>query len=212
MKKCRKCGAVQNDDRTTCVDCGAMLGRPMTEAEEAKAEAVLDDKLDGMAERAQDFYVSIPQKVMGILCILGVIAAVVMLNLVGVEKPKLEELVPEHIQIFRHDGGTTIAYGFDPVTGENYEEEIPQYYYTRNRQLEKSAKAALLAGFFCAVAAPALLFPRFIWWLDTLKYRLWYDWEPSPPWFVVSGRKIVAYLIAVIGISGVIYSYFLYFG
>jgi hypothetical protein len=135
-----------------------------------------------------------------------------MLNLVGVEKTKLEELVPEHIQIFRHDGGTTIAYGFDPVTGENYEEEIPQYYYTRNRQLERSATAALLSGVFCAVAAPALLFPRFIWWLDTLKYRLWYDWEPSPPWFVVSGRKIVAYLIAVIGIGGVIYSYFLYFG
>jgi hypothetical protein len=149
---------------------------------------------------------------MGILCILGVIAAVVMLNLVGVEKPKLEELVPEHIQIFRHDGGTTIAYGFDPVTGENYEEEIPQYYYTRNRQLERSATAALLSGVFCAVAAPALLFPRFIWWLDTLKYRLWYDWEPSPPWFVVSGRKIVAYLIAVLGIGGIIYSYFLYFG
>ena len=212
MKKCKKCGAVQSDDRTVCLDCGAMLGRPMTEAEEAQAEAVLDDRLDGLAERAQDFYVSIPDRVMGILCILAAVAAAVMLGLVSAEKPELEELVPDHIKIFRHAGGTTIAYGFDPVTGENYEEEIPQYYYIRGAELEKTAMAALLAGVFCAVAAPSLLVPKFIWWLDTLKYRLWYDWEPSPPWFVVSGRKVVAYLIAVIGIGGVIYSYFLYFG
>ena len=76
---------MQSDDRTTCVDCGTVLGRSMTEAEEAHAEAVLDDRLDGLAERTQDFYVSIPEKIMGILCILGVFAAVVMLNLVGVE-------------------------------------------------------------------------------------------------------------------------------
>ena len=51
MKKCRKCGAVQNDDRTTCVDCGTVLGRPMSEEEEAIAEAALDDRLEGLAER-----------------------------------------------------------------------------------------------------------------------------------------------------------------
>lgn len=211
MKKCRKCGAIQSDDRTVCLDCGTMLGRPMTDAEEAQAEAALDDRLDGLAERAQDFYVSIPQKVMGILCIVAAVAAIVMLGLVSAEKPKLEELVPEHIKIFHHAGGTTIAYGFDPVTGENYEEEIPQYYFSRGTELEKSAMAALLAGIFCITAAPLLLVPRFIWWLDTLKYRLWYNWEPSPPWFVVSGRKVVSYLIAAIGMIGVIYSYFLYF-
>jgi len=211
MKKCKKCGAIQSDERTVCLDCGTMLGRPMTESEEAQAEAALDDKLDGMAERAEDFYVSIPQKVMGILCILGVIAALVMLNLVSAEKVKLEELVPDHIQIFRHEGGTTTLLGFDPMTGENYEEDIPPYYYSRRRELEKSAEAALLSGILCVAAVPLLLFPKFVWWFDTLKYRLWYDWEPSPTYFSEMVRKIAGFVFFSIGLIGVIYSYFLYF-
>ncbi|MBQ9717817.1 MAG: hypothetical protein IJV76_07470 [Clostridia bacterium] len=211
MKKCKKCGAVQSDERSVCIDCGTLLGRPMSEAEEAQAEAALDDRLDGMAERAQDFYVSVPEKVMGILCILGVIAAVVMLGLVSAEKPKLEELVPDHIQIFRHEGGTTILRGFDPVTGENYEEDIPPYYYSRRNELENIAKTALLSGILCVTAAPLLLFPKFVWWLHTLRYRLWYDWEPSPTWFALMFPKIFAYIFAVCGIGGVIYSYFIYF-
>ena len=212
MKKCKKCGAVQSDERTTCVDCGTVLGRPMDEAEEAQAEAALDDRLDGLAERAEDFYVSIPEKVMGILCIIAAVAAIVMLGLVSVESPKLEKLVPEHIQIFHYVGGTSYAVGFDPVTGKAYEEEIPQYYFIRSTELEKAATAALCAVGLCAVAAPSLLVPKFIWWLDTLKYRLWYDWQPSPTWFMVSGRKIAAFVTAVGGLIGVIYSYFLYFG
>ena len=34
MKKCKKCGALQSDDRSVCLDCGSVLGRPMTEEEE----------------------------------------------------------------------------------------------------------------------------------------------------------------------------------
>lgn len=211
MKKCKKCGAVQNDERTTCVDCGAMLGRPMTEAEEEQSEAELDDRLDGMAERTQDFYVSLPEKIMGILCILGVIAAVMMLNLVGAEKPKLEELVPEHMMITHSGFGTVTAMGFDPGTGEFYEEEIPDYYYTRRRELNNAAQAGLCGLIASAMAVPMLLVPRFIWWLDTLKFRLWYDWEPSPTYFSTMVRKILSYLLSAVGIGGVIYSYFLYF-
>ena len=44
MKKCKKCGALQSDDRSVCLDCGSVLGRPMTDAEEAAAEEALDDK------------------------------------------------------------------------------------------------------------------------------------------------------------------------
>ena len=38
MKKCKNCGALQSDDKTTCLDCGTLLGRPMTEEEEEAAE------------------------------------------------------------------------------------------------------------------------------------------------------------------------------
>lgn len=202
---------MQNDDRTTCVDCGAMLGRPMTEAEEAQAEAVLDDKLDGMAERAQDFYVSIPQKVMGILCILGVIAAVVMLNLVGVEKTALKKQAPEHTTIISVSGAIVSATAFDPETGEMYEPEISKIWYRRSSVLEDAAAAALIGMMSCIFAAPALLFPKLVWWLGTLKFRLWYDWEPSPTYFHVVMNKIAGYVFFGIGIGGVIYSYFLYF-
>ena len=212
MKKCKKCGAVQSDERTTCVDCGKMLGRPMTEAEEAQAEAALDDRLDGLAERAQDFYVSIPEKVMGILCIIGVIAAVVMLNLVGVEKTSLEKLVPEHVMITHSGLGTATAFGFDPGTGEFYEEQVPQYYYTRHRELENAGTAALIGMMSCIFAVPALLFPKFMWWFGTLKFRLWYEWEPSPTYFYLVTRKIAAFVLFGIGVICVIYSYFLYFG
>ena len=57
MQKCRKCGTVQDDSRSTCIDCGAVLPKPMTDEEEKAHEEALDDRLDGMAERTEDFYV-----------------------------------------------------------------------------------------------------------------------------------------------------------
>lgn len=81
MKKCHNCGAVQGDDRTTCIDCDSALGRPISEAEEKRIDESIDDKLDSMAERAQDFYVPIHEKIMGILSIIGVIATIVLLIL-----------------------------------------------------------------------------------------------------------------------------------
>ena len=211
MKKCKKCGAVQSDDRTVCLDCGAVLGRPMTEAEEERTEAALDDRLDGLAERTQDFYVSIPEKIMGILCILGVIAAVVMLNLVGVEKSRLVKQVPDYVSVTTVGGAVITATAFDPETGELYDAEIPQAWYDRRSQLENAATAALLGLAACLGAAPLLLIPKVVWWLDTLKFRLWYDWEPSPTYFSTVVRKSAAYAFFAVGIGGVIYSYFLYF-
>ncbi len=212
MKKCKKCGAVQSDDRSTCVDCGTVLGRPMDEAEEAQAEAALDDRLDGLAERAQDFYVSIPEKVMGILCIIAVVAAVVMLNLVGVEKTSLDKQVPDYVMMTSAGGAFITATAFDPETGELYDAEIPQSWYTRHSELEDAGLSALVGLIACVGAAPMLLVPRFMWWLDTLKYRLWYEWEPSPTYFATVVRKGMTYLLFAMGLIGVIYSYFLYFG
>lgn len=202
---------MQSDDRMTCIDCGAMLGRAMTEAEEARVDAMLDDRLDGMAERAQDFYVSIPDKVMAILCILAAIAAVVMLNLVGVEKTSLEKQVPEHMMMMSANGAVVSATGFDPQTGELYEVEIPQSWYRRHSKLEDAATAALIGLLACVMAAPMLLVPRLVWWLDTLSYRLWYESEPSPTYFWTVARKVMMYLLFAAGVGGVIYSYFLYF-
>ncbi len=86
MKKCKKCGALQSDDRSVCLDCGSVLGRPMTDAEEEAAEEALDDKLETMAERTEDFYVPLRDKIMGVICIIGIIAAFVLMGIAGGEK------------------------------------------------------------------------------------------------------------------------------
>ncbi len=45
MKKCKKCNTVQNDNRSVCVECGAVLGKSMTKDEEYEVKASLEEKL-----------------------------------------------------------------------------------------------------------------------------------------------------------------------
>ena len=55
MKKCTKCGAIQNRSRHYCIDCGEKLGKPLSEAEAFVIEERLDNMLEDMSERAEDF-------------------------------------------------------------------------------------------------------------------------------------------------------------
>ena len=84
MKKCRKCGAVQDDSHSTCIDCGAVLPNPMSDAEEEAHEEeaheeALDDKLYGMAERAEDFYVPVWAKILGFVCVACFVGTILFL-------------------------------------------------------------------------------------------------------------------------------------
>jgi hypothetical protein len=65
MKKCSKCGLVQ-DDRHQCIDCGAVLGESMPEADEERYLEELSDKVDGMSDSCEEFYVSPKQRWFGI--------------------------------------------------------------------------------------------------------------------------------------------------
>ncbi|MBE6551016.1 MAG: hypothetical protein E7665_02650 [Ruminococcaceae bacterium] len=78
MKKCKKCNTVQNDSRSVCVECGAVLGRPMTEDEEYEVKVSLGEKLDDLAEQSDDFYVPIKDRIIGVLCIIGGIASLIL--------------------------------------------------------------------------------------------------------------------------------------
>lgn len=84
-------------------------------------------------------------------------------------------------------------------------------YYLRRRKLNDAGLVALIGLIACIGAAPMFLVPRFVWFIDTLKYRLWYDWQLSPTFFATVMRKIAAYVFFAVGMIGVIYSYFLYF-
>lgn len=79
MKKCRKCGAVQDDSHATCIDCGAVLPNPMSDAEEEVHEEALDDKLYGMAEGTDDFYVPVWAKILGCICVACFVGTVLFL-------------------------------------------------------------------------------------------------------------------------------------
>ncbi len=218
MKKCQKCGAIQNDDRTNCLDCGALLGKPLSEAEADAVEDRLDDQLYAMSERAQDFYVSVPDKIMGILCIVIAVASLVMLNLVSVSKANIEKQNPyanEHILATYVNGAISHAIGFDPVTGESFEpseEELRVWgmWSARLDRLENAASGALIALVSAVGAFPSLLFPRFVWYMDTLKYRLWFDTDPTPSFFYIAMMKFWRYVFFVIAAVGIAYAYFVY--
>ena len=80
MKICGKCGAHQSDDRSTCLDCGAILGRPLSESEERELNDDISDALTGMSERTEDFYVSPLDRVLGIVSIVLAVAMVILLS------------------------------------------------------------------------------------------------------------------------------------
>lgn len=79
MKKCPKCGTVQSDDRSMCVDCDAHLGAKMSETDEAELNEEMKEKISSLTERADDFHVSLFDKILLVLNILMVIAQIVLI-------------------------------------------------------------------------------------------------------------------------------------
>ena len=77
MKKCSKCGLVQ-DDRRQCIDCGAVLGESLSEADEERYLEELSDTVDEMSDRCVEFYISPKQRWFGIGGAAAAILAVVI--------------------------------------------------------------------------------------------------------------------------------------
>ncbi|HAN21230.1 MAG: hypothetical protein A2Y15_06675 [Clostridiales bacterium GWF2_36_10] len=73
MKKCKKCGIVQNDERTICIECGNFLGKPLSKEESKHYNEEITDKVNDLTERADDFYITSWDKIMGGLCFGGII-------------------------------------------------------------------------------------------------------------------------------------------
>lgn len=73
MKRCKKCGALQNDSHVVCIDCGGILGPPLSKQEEKEAELEVSKKINDLNNKKDYFYVSKPDKAVGILLILGAV-------------------------------------------------------------------------------------------------------------------------------------------
>ena len=202
MKKCKNCGALQNDDNSTCIDCGAVLGKALSEAEAAEINESLDNKLDGMSERTEDFYVSLRDKIMGVLSVIGIIAAIVLLVLVGRENDRINAEIPDGVIVDRGSGFTTIL--SDGEVDYTYPSAL-------KRKLDNVGMSALIS-LVCLIAAfPMLIVPKFMWFIDTLRYRMFYNWDTTPSYFALVVRKAFTYIFFVVGIIGVIYGYWQFF-
>lgn len=78
MKICEKCRCQNADTRVFCVDCGATLGEKLSEAQEAIHQQELSENIEKMYNRTDPLYVSVFDKVVGILALLGCVTAVVL--------------------------------------------------------------------------------------------------------------------------------------
>ena len=183
MKKCDNCGAVQSDDRTTCIDCGTYLDRPLTNAEEEKAEAEMDAALAHSLDPTDNFTVPRRDKIMGWIALGGVVVCIVLLIIIGVMEgkyqPEYPDVNPMHESIY---GITYLDPEKGPVTVRNP-------YVEQNRALERAANFAFAGIFLFAISAVAFSFPRLMWHMDTARVRR-YAWEELTPtrWWVISNR------------------------
>ena len=78
MKLCEKCHAQNADTRVFCVDCGATLGEKLSDAQEAIYQQELNENIEKMYNRTDPLYVSLFDKVVGVLSLLGCVASVVL--------------------------------------------------------------------------------------------------------------------------------------
>jgi len=202
MKKCKNCGAILSDDKTVCLDCGATLGRSMTDAEEEIANETFESKLDNMTEQTDVFYIPLRDKLLSIVCLFGVVAAVILMIFVDQAKDSLLNEIPDNVKV---------------IVGKDITEVISDgnsdYIYPSRRMDELSGAAvSALAGILAfIVSALMLLAPRLMWLLSTWQYSLFYGWDTSPSYWILKIRKFVTYLLFVIGVFAVSYGWLLYF-
>lgn len=194
MKICGKCGAHQSDDRSVCLDCGAMLGKPLSESEERELNEELSDALHGMSERTEDFYVSPLDRVLGIVSVVLAAAMVILLSYCGSRLSALDNALPEgtvrqgeYFAVFNPSNDSWGMTNVHPNAGAIQAYEKPVFY-------------ALIALVCLILSALDLLIPKIMWFFETLRYRLWFDADPSPSDFYLITTKIFKYGIFFVGV------------
>lgn len=207
MKICKKCGAVQDDSRVSCLDCGALLGKPVSEAEESRVEAELGDAIDSMGERTEPYYVSAVDKILALVGIAAVVAVIVILSLTNAEKDKIKSQLPgdyypgEFIFYVEEDGYLTAS---NAAPGEIQE------------KLDRCGKIGVYAiiGLFCLAGAVIyLLFPKFVWLADTMRLRLYIDESNlSPSWGYLFRVRLIKYGLFGVGMAMAAAAVLAYFG
>ncbi len=196
MKKCKKCGAIQSDDRNLCIDCGELLGESVSEAEAARAEAEFADKIDTLGDRTEDFHVSARERVLGIV---SIVLAVLMLVSVWISGARLGEIRAKlSVTVMRSDDDSGVK---DFLWIDDIIEADPATVaaIAQSESLERALLYGLIGAFCFGVAATLFLVPKLVWFLSTLRYRLWFDLDTSPSDFALGFIKLSKYAVFVLG-------------
>lgn len=199
MKKCDNCGAVQGNHRTVCVDCGERLGRPMSTAEAQAHEAELSERLYSMSERTEDFYVSPVARVLGIVSILCALVLILTVPLLSGRIDAAQNAYLAEMGAVQVGDGSYVIQRGDSVGMHTGVMRSPEA-----EALESAVYAALIGIFCFVVAALFLLIPQVMWWLETLRYRLWFDADPSPSFYATAVYAVIKYGCFGLGIAALI--------
>lgn len=174
----------------------------MTEDETALADAELDDRLDGMAEKTEDFYVPLRDKIMGILSFVGMVAAIVLFILcVSVR----EKILDDMFDALKVPGGTAaiVTVSGDIAPGEHIPSAVHQ-------TIETAIPLSAISLVSLPFAGIMLLFPKFMWQIGTLRYRVFYGWDTPPSDFAIILRKVATYILFAIGMGSLLWAYWVY--
>ena len=159
MKQCEKCGAIQGDNRTVCVDCGAFLGEPLSAREEERANAEISETVAELTSESGEFRVSAADRILGVLSILFIAVLAAMTVYASSQSQKAESLHP--------DSGSDIIFGVSET-----DQEIMRY--------GEIGQTALFGIVFFSLAAAFALLPKVVYTLDSFKYRIWFEGSPAP--------------------------------
>ncbi|MBQ8186313.1 MAG: hypothetical protein IJ037_05500, partial [Clostridia bacterium] len=176
-----------------CIDCGTMLGKPLTEAEKRAVNEEISDTLHGMSERTEEFYVSPAERVIGIVSIVLSVLMVILLNVYSMEKNALEAQLPENL--IGSFGDHVIITG-EGIVNDAYADSV----LDQIDALDHAMTYCLIALVCLIFSALLFLVPKVMWFFDTLRYRMWFDGDPSPSDYYLVTTKILKYAVYVIGL------------
>lgn len=202
MKKCSKCGALQSDDKRHCIDCGSLLGKSLTASEEKAEKSAIGSKVDAMADAAEDFYVPRRDKIMAILCVIGIVMAVLLLIFCYGANAEINDSIPSGVTVENSGGSVSII---SPGDTPNYD-----YPIERVNTIGNAVICALISIVCFIVAIPMLIFPKVTWFFATLRYRLFFNSDPSPSDFAVIFFKVITYLLFGAAIISLVDGYLLF--
>ena len=79
MKVCEKCGAINNNERLFCADCGEKLPAPVSKAYEAEINGRISDTGDKLMRESDPLAVTTFDRITGFVSVGGLLLAVVLL-------------------------------------------------------------------------------------------------------------------------------------